>query len=199
MKKEMLYAALLIVLSAMSLSLFLKARELEAEVRLQESMKKNISILPKGVPFYGNGIGFSYDDISPSGNKTDEAMALLSSFESINLSDMETKRYITIGTMIGCEYCCGMDRLVVFDGSDACSCDHSRAMRGLMKYLIRNYPEMGNDEVLEEIGKLKTLFFPAQMTEKAYYLDARGIELTYSNLASNRYKWSSDGGMVGAC
>jgi len=62
-------------------------------------------------------------------------------------------------------------------------------MRGLAKYLIKNHnSEYSDDEILEELGKWKTLFFPAQITKKAEILNGKGIELSYINLASNKYR-----------
>ena len=81
-------------------------------------------------------------------------------------------------------------------------------MRGLAKYLIKNHgAELSNDQILEELGKWKTLFFPSKLMQKAAVLQSQGIELSYINLASNKYRGiensvsqqSSSGGMVGGC
>lgn len=90
-------------------------------------------------------------------------------------------------------------------GDAACGCAHSYAMRGLAKYLIMNHgSEYSDDEILEELGKWKTLFFPSQMQQKADVLKEKGIEFNYINLASNKYRGiesgsGSSGGMVGGC
>jgi hypothetical protein len=89
-------------------------------------------------------------------------------------------------------------------GGAACGCAHSFAMRGLAKKLIKNHPnEFTDDEILEELGKWKTLFFPGQIQAKADILSQKGIELNYINLASNKYRGieqgSGSGQMVGGC
>src|SRR3989338_759003 len=92
-------------------------------------------------------------------------------------------------------------------GNAACGCAHSFAMRGLAKYLITKHGnEYTDNEILEELGKWKTLFFPGQMQQKADVLKERGIELSYINLASNKYRrieieqsQGSASNMVGGC
>ncbi len=169
-------------------------------------------ITPKGIPsVYGNEIGFSFDDITPyDQNRADKAIRKLSTLDiSIALSGKEKERYVEIlfnkhgGT--SCEYCCGAKAIIFENGEPACGCAHSYAMRGLAKYLITKHgSEFTDDQILEEVGKLKTLFFPAQIQQKAAVLKTQGIELTYANLASNKYRGieqgkSSGGGMVGGC
>ena len=89
-------------------------------------------------------------------------------------------------------------------GEAACGCAHSYAMRGLAKYLIKNHnSEFTDDEILEELAKWKTLFFPGQMMAKAEALKQNGIEFSYINLGGNKYrdieKGAGSGGMVGGC
>ena len=90
-------------------------------------------------------------------------------------------------------------------GDPACGCAHSYAMRGLAKYLITEHnDEFSDKEILEELAKWKTLFFPGQLTSKAAVLKEKNIEFSYINLASNRYRGIEQGatagsGMVGGC
>lgn len=89
-------------------------------------------------------------------------------------------------------------------GEAACGCAHSYAMRGLAKYLMKNHgTEFTDDEILEELGKWKTLFFPTQMEEKAKIMKEKGIEFSYINLGSNEYRGieqgQTTGEMVGGC
>ena len=90
-------------------------------------------------------------------------------------------------------------------GAAACGCAHSYAMRGLAKYLIKEHgSEFTNEQVLEELAKWKTLFFPGPMAAKAEVLKQKGIEFSYANLGSNRYRGieqgqASGGAMVGGC
>ena len=89
------------------------------------------------------------------------------------------------------------------NGQAACGCAHSYAMRGLAKYLLTKHPEMTNDEILNELGKWKTLFFPDSINAKAQILKENNIELSYINLASNKYRGieqgNAQGSMVGGC
>ncbi len=172
--------------------------------------RESIDVLPKGVPnIYGAELGVSYNDISASDpRKAEEAIARLSSLESIRLDDAGMERYIAIATQISCEYCCGAEAIIFSNGQAACGCSHSSAMRGVAKYLLKNHgDEFTNDEILEELGKWKTLFFPQKLGEKAAVLKEKGISLTYINLASNKYRGieneavsqASGAGMVGGC
>lgn len=90
-------------------------------------------------------------------------------------------------------------------GDLACGCAHSYAMRGLAKYLITEHgTEFTDEEILDELGKWKTLFFPTQMAAKAQALEEKNIEFSYSNLGSNEYRGiekssAAGGNMVGGC
>lgn len=87
--------------------------------------------------------------------------------QKIALSADELKRYTDIGLRISCEYCCGAKSIVFQDGSPACGCAHSQAMRGLAAYLIKNHgSEYSDDMVLRELARWKGVFFPKQMINK---------------------------------
>ncbi len=165
-------------------------------------------IMPTGVPaVYGKELSIRYDDISASNSQaTDSTMGILARYdEGITLTGDDLARYVTIGSMIACEYCCGATSLVFKNGGAACGCAHSYAMRGLAKYLIKNHgSEYTDDQILEELGKWKVLFFPGVHEQKAAVLKSQGIELNYINLASNKYRGietgqASGGSMVGGC
>ena len=165
-------------------------------------------IIPTGVPkIYGSELGVSYDDISPNNQqKANAAIAVLGNLDdAISLSGADLQRYISIASQISCEYCCGAESIIFSNGQAACGCAHSYAMRGLAKYLIKNHnSEFSDDEILEELGKWKVLFFPGIHQTKAAVLKAQGIELNYINLASNKYRGIETGqqassGMVGGC
>ena len=152
----------------------------------------SFGLIPKGMPnIYGNELGVSFDDVSPANlQKADSTIKKLGVLDQqINLKGGELKRYIGITSKISCEYCCGADSIIFGDGRPACGCQHSFAMRGLAKYLIKNHAnEYTDDQILEELGKWKMLFFPSQLLEKAKVLQSKGIELNYINLASNKYR-----------
>ena len=171
------------------------------------NIKEGIDVIPKGIPkIYGGELGISYDDISASDpKKADEGIKKLGSLdEQINLNGKDLERYILVVSKISCEYCCGADSIITNDGKPSCGCAHSFAMRGLAKYLIKYHnSEVTDDEILEELGKWKTLFFPGKIKQKAGILKEKSIELSYINLASNKYrgieKEKGSGEMVGGC
>lgn len=150
------------------------------------------SILPKGTPpIYGEELGVSFDDVSEGAlQKADATIARLGTLDSrITLEGEALQRYIQVASQISCEYCCGTDSIIFQDGSPACGCAHSYAMRGLAKHLIQRHgSEYTDEQILEEMGKWKVLFFPTQHAEKAARLRAKGIEASYINLASNKYR-----------
>lgn len=165
-------------------------------------------VIPHGVPaVYGAELGVSFDDVSPGNQrKADATIKKLARLDtSIKLTNEQMKRYISVGTQIACEYCCNAKTLVFDNGQPACSCAHSYAMRGLARYLISQHgKEFSNEQILEELGKWKTLFFPGQIQAKARMLAEKGIPLNYVNLASNKYRGlksgaGSNSNMVGGC
>ena len=89
------------------------------------------SVIPTGVPaIYGNELGVKYDDVSVNTPQlADPTIRKLAKYEGDKLTDEQMKRYITIGSSIACEYCCGAKTLIFSDGEAACGCAHSYAMR----------------------------------------------------------------------
>ena len=165
------------------------------------------NIIPTGMPaVYGQELGVNYDDVSQNNPKlADSTIRKLSQYEDMQLNDEQMQRYIKIAGFISCEYCCGAKSIIFDNGDRACGCAHSYAMRGLAKYLLTEYPNMSDEEILSELGKWKVLFFPGIHEQKAQVLEANGIDSTnYINLASNLYRGieqgqTSGGGMVGGC
>ena len=166
----------------------------------------SVDVIPKGVPkVYGEELGVSYDGVTPNDAQlTEQTISKLAVLDQqIELSGDLLQRYITIASQISCEYCCGAPAIINTKGDAACGCAHSYAMRGLAKYLLTKHAsEFTNNQILEEMGKWKTLFFPTQLSQKAQVLIDKGIELNYINLASNKYRGVEQGvsgGMVGGC
>ena len=159
-------------------------------------------VIPTGVPaIYGKELGISFDDVTPSDpRKADAVIGKIGLLDrQLQVSGAELQRYIAITSRISCEYCCGAPSIIADDGSPACGCAHSFAMRGLAKYLIKNHgDEYTDDAILEELGKWKTLFFPGKLMQKASVLKQKGIELNYINLASNKYRGIETGSVSGA-
>ena len=166
-------------------------------------------ITPKGLPaVYGQELGVKYDDVSSNNPQfADQTIDKLSATEDMELTANEMERYKKIGMSISCEYCCGAQSIIFSNGERACGCAHSFAMRGLAKYLLRNHPNMTDEQILSELGKWKVLFFPGVHEQKAQVLESKGIDSSdYINLASNKYRGAekgqaqaSSGGMVGGC
>lgn len=169
--------------------------------------------LPKGVPaIYGKELKVSFDDVSASDpEKADATINRLGLLDQqITLSGADKERYINVlyklNNGISCEYCCGARAVIFANGEPACGCAHSYAMRGLTKYLITKHgAEYTDEQLLEEAGKWKALFFPGAMALKAQVLQSKGLELNFVNLASNKYRGieqgagTAGGSMVGGC
>ena len=176
-----------------------------------------LDVLPKGAPdVYGGELGVSYNDVSASNPQlADATMKKLAKYEDMQLNKEQMERYVKIGSSIACEYCCGAKTLVFSNGERACGCAHSYAMRGLAKYLLTKHSDMTDEQILNELGKWKVLFFPGVHEKKAEVLKASGIDYTDKNvgyiyLASNMYRGaenqatasaagSSGSQMVGGC
>lgn len=187
------------------------AKQSQSAVQVQQPAIDS-EVIPKGVPeIYGKELGISFNDVSASNpQKADATIKTLGEIDlSVTLEGADLKRYINILYVfengMSCEYCCGARAIIFEDGEPACGCAHSYAMRGLTKYLITKHgSEYTDEEILEEVGKWKTLFFPAQMSSKAKVLKEKGIEFNYINLASNKYRGieaqtAGGSGMVGGC
>ncbi len=152
------------------------------------------TIIPKGVPpIYGSELGVSFDDPVGSLDK------LASLDNQVSLSGEQLQRYTSIALKISCEYCCGAPAIVDSRGNAACGCAHSAAMRGLGKYLVNKHgSEYTDDQVLEELGKWKALFFPKQVINKAVSLQAAGEPVTIIGATSNLKKVSPATGAAAA-
>jgi len=169
------------------------------------------SVVPVGVPvIYGEELGITYDDVSPNDlRKTEETITLLGNIDRVEeLEGAELDRYIDIlynqYNGIACEYCCGARSVIFSNGQAACGCAHSYAMRGLAKYLIKYHgTEFSDDEIITEVGKWKTLFFPGILEGKAQAMKSYGVEVSYINLTTNAYRGIEQGqvsgSMVGGC
>jgi hypothetical protein len=166
------------------------------------------SVMPAGIPdIYGKDLGISYNDVGASNPQlADQTIRVMSDLDrTLTLTGDDLQRYIDSVSQISCEYCCGAKSIIFDDGQPACGCAHSYAMRGLAKYLILNHgSEFSNEDVLEELSKWKTLFFPGQMQAKAQVMKEKGIDFSYTNLGSNKYRGIekgalAGGGMVGGC
>ncbi|OGF19820.1 hypothetical protein A3G56_01290 [Candidatus Falkowbacteria bacterium RIFCSPLOWO2_12_FULL_45_10] len=128
-------------------------------------------LLARGVPpVYGAKLGVSFDDPTAAIN----VLAPLEQDTRLNkLTGALLQRYIAIGQQTACEFCCGATTLVFPDGSKACACAHSAAMRGVIAYLLTTEGNtMSDQQILAEANKWKSVFFPAPTVQK--YLASQG-------------------------
>lgn len=122
-------------------------------------------VIPQGVPpVYGPELGVSFSEPI-------QAITILESIDrgdkKITLTGEKLTRYVNIASQTACEYCCGATSLVFKDGSAACACDHSAAMRGVIAYLVDKHGDEYTDvQILNEANRWKALFFPRQTVQK---------------------------------
>ena len=142
-------------------------------------------VIPTGVPkIYGAELGVTFADPVNS-------MAVLAKMDDGNGMPDKTMnaRYVKIGSQIACEYCCGANTLVFETGQAACGCAHSYAMRGLAKYLISKHgAEYTDEQILEELGKWKTMFFPKPILTKAVEFATAGKDINTLDLTTNKFR-----------
>ena len=64
---------------------------------------------------------------------------------------------------ISCEFCCGVGAVGINKhGDSACGCQHNPALLSVALYLT-TYTDYTDGEILREVMKWKTLFFPKDM------------------------------------
>ncbi len=125
------------------------------------------ALVPKGTPSYGAELAVSFDDPV---NSLTKLAKLHRSVSTDSLSAEEKTRYINVGTKISCEFCCSAPSVVDSHGRDLCGCSHAQSFMGLSKYLIKNHPEMTDEQILAELTKWKTLYYPKNMVQKGVAL-----------------------------
>lgn len=125
-------------------------------------------VISRGVPEkYGAELNLSFDRVQ-------ESMNIMKQYDQsqygkglIKLNPEQLKRYAGIGLKIACEFCCTAKALTREDGSAACACGHSIAMRGLAAYLIDKHgSEYTDEQILHELARWKGVYFPAKMVQK---------------------------------
>lgn len=147
-------------------------------------------LFPTGTPDYGEELGVSYD--TPI-----ESLAVLSKMYRGLKSEVETnnpegfQRYLNMALKpvgISCEYCCGLQAIGIRqNGDSSCGCQHNPALLTVALYLSA-YSDYSDGEILREVMRWKTLFFPKNMIELGTSL-AGGDISALDNLP----------GMVGGC
>ena len=133
-------------------------------------------MIPKGLPKdYGQEVGVSFDDPVPSLTKMAQLDYKIST-DSLNAE--QKQRFIEVGTKISCEFCCSAPSVIDSQARDLCGCQHAAAFRGLAKHIIINHPDWTNEEILWDLTKWKTEFYPRNMVQKGIALAQAGLELT---------------------
>lgn len=143
----------------------LSAEEKKAVQAFLKFKKIKSAALPIGIPdVYGKELEVDFNEVQGSM----DLMRVMGPTYGTNdgkivLEGDELKRFIAIGKLTACEYCCGVKTLVDDSGKAACGCAHSIVMRGLAAYLIKNHSgQFTDDEILAEVNKWKKVFFPKQ-------------------------------------
>ena len=147
-------------------------------------------LFPTGTPDYGADLGVSYDDPI-------ESLAVLARMYRGLKSEVEQnnpegfQRFMNLASKpvgISCEYCCGLQAIGIDkQGNSACGCQHNPALLTVALYLSA-YSDYSDGEILREVMRWKTLFFPKNMIELGMTV-AGGDTSTLDNLP----------GMVGGC
>lgn len=147
-------------------------------------------LFPTGTPDYGENLGVSYDD--PVGSLAVLAKMYRGLKAEVQKSSPEGwDRYMNLAAKpvgISCEYCCGIGPIGINkDGDSGCGCQHNPALLSVALYLSA-YSDYNDGEILREVMRWKTLFFPKNMIEMGMTV-AGGDTSSLDNLP----------GMVGGC
>lgn len=147
-------------------------------------------LFPTGTPDYGEDLDVSYDD--PIGSLATLAKMYRSLKAEVQQNNPEGwQRFMNLASKpvgISCEYCCGVGPIGINSrGDSACGCQHNPAVLTVALYLAA-YTDYNDGEILREVMRWKTLFFPRNMIELGMTV-AGGDTSALDNLP----------GMVGGC
>jgi len=147
-------------------------------------------LFPTGTPDYGQELGVSFD--TPI-----ESLEILARMypglkAEVQRSNPEGfQRFMNLASKpvgISCEYCCGVGPIGIDGkGNSICGCQHNPALLSVALYLS-SYTDYNDGEILREVMRWKTLFFPKNMVELGMTV-AGGDTSALNNLP----------GMVGGC
>lgn len=123
-------------------------------------------MIPTGTPEYSRDLGgISFDDPVTSMEYLAKWYPAINS-EIKNNNPEIWQRYLKLAAAprgISCEYCCGVGpQGITADGAPKCACQHLPALLGLTLGLMKN-TDYSDAQVLREVMKWKTLFFPQNM------------------------------------
>ncbi|RMF55127.1 hypothetical protein D6745_03085 [Candidatus Woesearchaeota archaeon] len=147
-------------------------------------------MFPTGTPDYGEELGVSYDD--PVSSLSVLARMYRGLKDEVQKNNPEAwHRFMSLASKpvgISCEYCCGVGPVGIDkNGNSACGCQHNPALLTVALYLTA-YTDYTDGEILREVMRWKTLFFPKKMIELGMTV-AGGDTSALDNLP----------GMVGGC
>lgn len=147
-------------------------------------------MFPTGTPDYGAELGVSFDEPV-------ESLAVLAKMYPALKAEVEKNnpegfnRFMNLASKpvgISCEYCCGLKAIgIKSNGDSSCGCQHNPALLSIAVYLSA-YTDYSDGEILREVMKWKTLFFPKDM-----------IELGTSLAGGDTSVLNELPGMVGGC
>jgi hypothetical protein len=110
------------------------------------------NVIPKGMPWYGQEAGVTFDDPVGAQKKWGKGRA-------IQLSPDEQKRWERIVNSFTCDYCCGSPQKPTI--ITRCGCAHSLAAQGMSKWFIKNYGNKYSDEeIYGEMARWYALWYP---------------------------------------
>lgn len=124
-------------------------------------------LVPKGTPEYGNDLGVSFDDPVSSLSKLAQMYRPLKA--EVQKSNPDAwNRFMNLASKpvgISCEFCCGLNAVGIDkNGNSMCGCQHNPALLSVALYLTA-YTDYSDAEILREVMRWKTLFFPKNMVE----------------------------------
>jgi len=138
------------------------------------------ALIPTGLPEdYGTELGISFDDPV---NSLSTMAKLDRAIPTSSLTEAEMERYVDVTTSISCEFCCSAPSVADHQGRSLCGCSHAAAPRGLTKYIIKNHPDWTNEEILWDLTRWKSMWFPKNMVQKGVALVSNGMELEQAAL-----------------
>ncbi len=148
-------------------------------------------MIPTGTPVYSSAMGgITFDD--PVTSMEYLAKWYPSLKQEVRQQHPDVwKRYLNLAarpTGISCEFCCGIGAQgITSNGELRCGCAHNPAVQSLTMGLMLN-TDYSDAEVLREVMRWKTLFFPKNMVGLA--MDVAGKDTS---------QLESLPGMVGGC
>ncbi len=167
------------------ISVFPELKEAQSEEDVMRIM------MPSGVPEYSKALGgISFNDPVNSLNYLAKWYFVIK--RDVQSNDPDAwQRYLRLAarpTGISCEFCCGVGPQGI-DGSGnlRCGCQHNPALQAITLGLVK-YTDYSDAEILREVMKWKTLFFPKSMISIGMSVAGRDAS-EVNNLA----------GMVGGC